>query len=43
MYDFDIFSFKLSLAGITAGAAILAKVLFASRKIKVKCAGVVRM
>ena len=43
MYDFDIFSFKLSLAGIAAGAAILAKVLFASRKIKVKCAGVVRM
>lgn len=37
MYDFDIFKFDLSLGGISAGAAILAKMILASRKMKAKC------
>ncbi len=37
MYDFDIFSFDFSLAGLSLGTVILAKVLFSSRKMDVKC------
>lgn len=40
MYDFDIFGFDLSLAGIAAGAVILARMIFVSRRIEVKCADV---
>lgn len=38
MYDFDIFGFDLSLAGISAAVLILARVIFVSRKMNVKCA-----
>jgi hypothetical protein len=35
MYDFDIFSFDFSLASLSVGKVILAKLLFSGRKIDV--------
>jgi hypothetical protein len=37
MIDFDIFSLELSLVLISVSAALLASLLFTSRKIDVKC------
>jgi len=37
MYDFDIFSFDFSLAGLSLSTVLLAKLLFASHKIDLTC------
>ena len=37
MYDFDIFSFDYSLAGLSAGTLMLAKLIFSSRNMHVEC------
>jgi hypothetical protein len=37
MYDFDIFSFDFSMAGLSLGTVMLARLLFSSRKIELEC------